>query len=153
MKVLLAAGLVLLAGALAAPLKEGTPRPKPAAEAAVVSYDTLDPAEFNATIEAARVAGAEWIQDPYQVMTRLLRLWPEPPNRLDLSMSGKGQAPKEMLATAFVEGLHDDSISGIWQRVLLKQQPGGAWTVAEQHVAYRCARGPDMKTYHRDRCP
>lgn len=153
MKTLLAAGLVLLAGALAAPLKEGTPRPKPAAEAAVLSYDTLDAGDFNATIEAARVAGADWVMDPYQVMLHLLRLWPEPPARLDLNMTARDQFPGEMVATAFLEGLHDDSLEGIWQRVQLKRQPGGAWSVTEQQVAYRCARGPDTKTYHRDRCP
>ena len=154
MKLLLSAALVLLAGALPTPVKEGTPRPPSAAEASVLSYDTIDPADFNATVEAARVAGSDWVQDPYQVMLHLLRLWPEPPARLDLSMTGgAGEAAKEMVATAFVEGLHDDSIDGLWVRARLAQRSGGAWVVVEQQRAYRCARSADVHSFHRERCP
>lgn len=153
MKFLLTTLFVLLAGALAAPLKEGgsparSPRP------AVESYDTVDAAEFNATLEAARAAGAEWAGDPYQVVLRYLRPWPEPPVHLDMEMEGMGgESPSGFVVTAVQEGLHDDSLAGIWQRITLQREPGGGWSIRQVQRAFLCARGANTKTYHRDLCP
>lgn len=124
----------------------------------VDSTVALDPALFNAEIQAAMTAGKSWPRNPYLVILRRLHLGLEAdqelPRGLKLEVTGDGrQSPDLLSVTAILDGLHDDSIAAIRQTMELRRQEDGSWKVAAETAAYRCARGGRMAAFSGEPCP
>lgn len=124
----------------------------------VESTRAVDPAPFNAEVEAAMTAGESWPRDPYLVIIRRLHLGLaaglEHPRSVKLEIAGDDkQFPDLLSVTATLDGLHDDSIAAIRQTLELRRQKDGSWRVASETAAYRCARGGRSDAFSGEPCP
>lgn len=126
--------------------------------AAIIAVDPvpLEFAEFNAAIDAAAAAGETWVRDPLAVLSRRFANGSgEVSWSMDVSIvrTDTREEPGSLRATVVEEGLRDDSMAGVWASVDLVRGPDGAWRIAADLRAERCARGADTVTWSGRPCP
>lgn len=145
----------LLAACSSSVPASGVAAPDPAG---IVADDPrpLDFAGFNAGIDAAVAAGETWVRDPLAVVSR--RFTNESGEvswslALSIVRTDPRDDPGALRATVVEEGLRDDSMAGVWASVDLVRGADGAWRIASDLRAERCARGPDTVTWSGRPCP
>lgn len=115
------------------------------------SFETLPVDRYAERLAKGIADGAPWTGDPIAIARELLGPLSGASIRID-KQDGPGESPSTSTVTVVQESLLDDSVAGIWQRMMLRRDADGRWSVVSVERAYRCARSGSGE-YTADRCP
>lgn len=118
----------------------------------VRSWQELSAAEANLRLESARAAGEAWCADPTSIARRLSGSSFDNTLSVSLHLDQPYRSLGKCTVTLIEDGLHDDSVAGVWQEFRLGKDERGAWRVESHRRAFRCWRG-NPNVYQSEFCP
>jgi hypothetical protein len=119
----------------------------------VESWREVDVEPLNRQIETAADLGRTWPLIPALVALEVAGVGSETRNLSLSQRTDSVEVPDSAVVILAEDNLLDDSIRGVWHRVVLLRQPDGTWRVAEMRRAFRCRRGGSIDRYAADLCP
>lgn len=136
--------------------------PTPVGGAVEGAGDRAGLAAFNAAVASASEAGADWTAAALRVALAYVELHGAPtvtvsqtPTAMSPAQSNAAAAVEvhqRLLVTIVEEGLLDDSVAGVEQRVSL-ERVADHWAITGHEVIWQCRRGPESRLPEPLRCP
>ena len=112
----------------------------------VGSYVLVDATEVNAEAAAAATSGEEWPRDPLEVAKRLTG--PLTGRYVSIEkVDEPGERAGATTVTVIDGSFLDDSVWGVWNRLLLTRMDDGTWRITEARLAWRCYRGHQRDSF------
>jgi hypothetical protein len=129
-------------------------QPRLETEGRVGSYRAQDVTAFNVSVRAAhRTADGAWTTTPLGVALRYLGdVTAETRSAIVEAVRPSAESHDRILVVVTREGLLDDSIHGVKDRMELVRDPAGFWTLAGSLRAWTCRPGRGHAEYLADPC-
>lgn len=122
------------------------------AEVPVESWQYVEVAPLDSSIEAALAAGEQWPESPARVALEVLGGESEARSLSLTEEKVRAEAADTVIVVLARDGFLDDSVRGDWHRLVLYRSADGGWRVADARRALRCWRA-DADHYRAGPCP
>ncbi len=140
-------GLLLAAGCAAS--RRQAPNPL---DAVVESWEQMDAAPLNASIEDAVRVGASWPASPLEITVQLFGSDEDTRSVVLSEEKNRAEGADTTVVVAVRDGFLDDSIRGYWERVVYVRTADRTWRVHDARRACRCWRGHHTGTFSSHPC-
>ena len=129
-------------------------QPQLQTEGRVGSYRVQDVTAFNQSVRSAQQAGdAGWTATPLGVVLRYLGdVTAETRSTVVEAIRPSAESHDRIVVVVTREGLLDDSVRGVKDRMELVKDPAGFWTIAQSLRAWTCWPGRGHAEYLADPC-